>query len=333
MIVKHYKNNSISYRNRFFLYSIHPAVKIFVFICWLKIILGLNFTSDFIHNDWFKNFFYIVILIFNFFLVFWLFTKTNYSWIKLIKNISHLNWLIILSLIFNLSTMSKAYDDIKILMWDKFYIWFLIVLLFFVFKYYFLSGLYSYVFLLINFLLPSLFFSRGWFIGNIKMLFLSPNYIWKTFFVIIRILMIFLMFTLFSLTTSFMEINDGLELILKPLKKIHFPLETFTMLLSLIYMFIPFLLFESQKIIKAQTSRGINLNTQNIFKKIYYLIALLIPIFVLSFKKSSILANAMESRGYILGAPRTKLTYYSMNYIDYLILFFHLLLLFCSFII
>ncbi|MDO8053953.1 energy-coupling factor transporter transmembrane protein EcfT ['Opuntia sp.' phytoplasma] len=331
MIKTNDKNNIVSYRNSFFLYSIHPAVKIFIFFCWLKIILGLNFALNFIYKDLVNIFFYIIILIVNFFLILWLLQKTNYSWVKLLKKFSHLNWLIILSLIWNLSTVSKSSDDIKIFMWNNFYIWCLITLLFFIFKYYFVNGFYSYFFLIIIFLLPRFFVSRSWFINETQILFLSSNYIWKTFFVIIRILMIFLVFALFSGTTSFMEINDGLEFILKPLKKINFPLETLTMLLSLIYMFIPFLLSESQKIIKAQTSRGIDLNTQNIFKKIYYFIALLIPIFVLSFQKSSILANAMESRGYVLGAPRTKLTYYCMSYLDYLILFFHLLLLCWSF--
>ncbi|MDO8063905.1 energy-coupling factor transporter transmembrane component T [Candidatus Phytoplasma bonamiae] len=331
MIVKNYKNNAVSYRNSFFLYSINPSVKIFIFLCWLKIILSLNFTLDFIDKDWVNIVFYIIILIVNCFLIFWLFQKTHYSWIKLLNKFSHLNWLIILSLIFNLSTISKSNDDIKILIWNKFYIWCLIILFFLIFKYFFLNGFYSYFFLIIMFVLPGVFVSQNWFINETQVLFLSSNYIWKTFFVIIRILMIFIVFTLFALTTSFLEINDGLEFILKPLKKINFPLETLTMLLSLIYMFIPFLLSESQKIIKAQTSRGIDLNTHNIFKKIYYLIALLIPIFVLSFKKSSILANAMESRGYVLGASRTKLTCYCMSYQDYLILFFHLLLLFWTF--
>ncbi|MDO8059136.1 energy-coupling factor transporter transmembrane protein EcfT ['Crotalaria aegyptiaca' phytoplasma] len=331
MIKTNDKNNIASYRNSFFLYSIHPAVKIFIFFCWLKIILGLNFSLNFIHKDLVNIFFYIIILIVNFFLIFWLLQKTNYSWVKLLKKFSHLNWLIILSLILNLSTVSKSSDDIKIFMWNNFYIWCFITLLFFIFKYYFVNSFYSYFFLIIILLLPRFFVSRSWFINETQILFLSSNYIWKTFFVIIRILMIFLVFALFSETTSFIEINDGLEFILKPLKKINFPLETLTMLLSLIYMFIPFLLSESQKIIKAQTSRGIDLNTQNIFKKIYYFISLLIPIFVLSFQKSSILANAMESRGYILGAPRTKLTYYYMSYLDYLILFFHLLLLCWSF--
>ncbi|MDV3197942.1 MAG: energy-coupling factor transporter transmembrane protein EcfT, partial [Candidatus Phytoplasma australasiaticum] len=166
-----------------------------------------------------------VILIVNCFLIFWLFQKTHYSWIKLFKKFSHLNWLIILSLIFNLSTISKSSDDIKILIWNKFYIWCLIIFLFFIFKYFFLNGVYSYFFLIIMFLLPGLFVSQNCFINETQILFLSSSYIWKTFFVIIRILMIFVVFTLFAWTTSFMEINDGLEFILKPLKKINFPLK------------------------------------------------------------------------------------------------------------
>jgi energy-coupling factor transport system permease protein len=133
---------------------------------------------------------------------------------------------------------------------------------------------------------------------------------------------------LFNKITSFIEIQDGLDIILSPLKKCKISTETFTLFLSLIFMANTFLLQETNKILKAQIARGMDLHKKNVFKRINHLLALLVPIFVLVFKRSLVLSNAMEVRGYVLSAPRTKMITYRWKIIDFVTLSAILALLF-----
>ena len=92
-------------------------------------------------------------------------------------------------------------------------------------------------------------------------------------------------------------------------------------MISLTLRSIPTLLNETDKIMKAQTSRGADFNESSIGQKIGQIIALLIPVFVISFDRAEDLSNAMEARGYIIGEERTKLDVYKIGFKDYLALF------------
>ena len=135
----------------------------------------------------------------------------------------------------------------------------------------------------------------------------------RIIFIFIRILTVIIVTSLLTYTTSTTELNDGLESVLKPLKYIGIPVSVFSMMLSLTLRSIPTLLEETDKIMKAQASRGVDFKESKLVEKIVQIISLLIPIFVVSFKRSLDLSNAMEVRGYILGAPRTKLISYQWN--------------------
>jgi energy-coupling factor transport system permease protein len=126
--------------------------------------------------------------------------------------------------------------------------------------------------------------------------------------------------SLLTFTTSTIELNDGLESLMKPLRIIKIPTYIFSMMISLTLRSIPTLLVETDKIMKAQTSRGADFNESTLRQKIRQIIALLIPVFVISFDRADDLSNAMEVRGYIIGEPRTKLDVYNINYKDILIL-------------
>ena len=116
------------------------------------------------------------------------------------------------------------------------------------------------------------------------------------------------------------DINNGLESILSPLKLLHIPVAVFAMLISLTLRFIPTLMQESRKIMNAQASRGVDFNEGSLKEKVNQIISLLVPMFVISFKRAEDLSNAMEARGYIIGAKRTKLDELKLRWRDYLCL-------------
>ena len=127
--------------------------------------------------------------------------------------------------------------------------------------------------------------------------------------------------SLLTFTTMTTDINDGLEGILFPLKWIKVPVDVLTMMVSLTLRYIPTLLIETDKIMKAQASRGVDFKEASLKDKITQVISLLIPVFVISFKRAEDLANAMEVRGYVIGQKRTKIDVLKIKTSDYLAFF------------
>lgn len=112
---------------------------------------------------------------------------------------------------------------------------------------------------------------------------------------------------LLTYTTSPIALTDGLESLLKPLKKIKVPVHLFAMMMTIALRFIPTLVEETEKIMNAQKSRGADFTQGNIVKRVKALIPILIPLFVSSFKRADELATAMECRCYRGDVNRTKL--------------------------
>ena len=143
----------------------------------------------------------------------------------------------------------------------------------------------------------------------------------KSGFIFIRIVLMISLTQLLTLTTMSMDINNGLEWLLSPLKLFKIPVGVFAMLVSLTLRFIPTLLSESKKIMAAQASRGLDFNEGNLKDKANQIIALLIPMFVISFKRADELSNAMEARGYVIGAKRTRIDLLKFRFIDFFCIF------------
>lgn len=159
------------------------------------------------------------------------------------------------------------------------------------------------------------------------------NFIWSDFtfnlyqkglenalFIFIRIILMIGVTALLTFSTMSTDINNGLEAVLSPLKLIKIPVGIFSMLISLTLRFIPTLLDESKKIMNAQASRGVDFNEGSLKAKVNQIISLLIPMFVISFKRADDLANAMEARGYIVGGKRTKLDELKLRWRDYTVM-------------
>ena len=137
-------------------------------------------------------------------------------------------------------------------------------------------------------------------------------------FLIVRIALVVLGASLLTLTTSPVEIADGLESLLFPLKFIKFPVHEFALIMSIALRFIPTLLEETDRIIKAQKARGADFENGNIFKKIKALIPVLIPLLISSFRRADELADAMDARCYAGSKNRTRYKKLTFTYRDLL---------------
>jgi energy-coupling factor transport system permease protein len=112
---------------------------------------------------------------------------------------------------------------------------------------------------------------------------------------------------LLTLTTTPILVADAIERLLNPLKRIRFPSHEMAMMMSIALRFVPTLLEETDKIMKAQSSRGADYDTGNLIAKAKGLVTVLIPLFVSAFKRAEELAVAMEARCYRGGEGRTRL--------------------------
>ena len=113
--------------------------------------------------------------------------------------------------------------------------------------------------------------------------------------------------SLLTLTTSPVALADGIELLLGPLKAIHFPAHELAMMMTIALRFIPTLLEETDKIMKAQMARGADFESGNLLSRAKAMVPLLVPLFVSAFRRAGELAMAMEARCYHGGENRTRL--------------------------
>ena len=143
----------------------------------------------------------------------------------------------------------------------------------------------------------------------------------KGAFFLIRIILIVFLSTILTSSTSTTDINLGLEWVLHPLTYIKVPVAEIAMMFSLTLRFIPTLLIETNKIMKAQASRGIDFNEGTFVQKIKQIVTLLIPMFFISITRAEDLANAMEARGYVIGSPRTNIDELKFRNRDYFAFF------------
>jgi energy-coupling factor transport system permease protein len=139
-------------------------------------------------------------------------------------------------------------------------------------------------------------------------------------FISLRFFLLILVTSLLTLTTTPIEITDGIEYLLAPLKKVKFPVHELALMMSIALRFIPTLMQETEKIMKAQTARGVDFSSGPIKERIKAIIPLLIPLFISSFKRAEELAVAMEARGYRGGEGRTKYRQLSWGLADTLML-------------
>ncbi|MCB9498277.1 MAG: energy-coupling factor transporter transmembrane protein EcfT [Bacillales bacterium] len=146
-------------------------------------------------------------------------------------------------------------------------------------------------------------------------------------FVFFRLITVVSLATILTLTTKPTELTLGTEYLMKPLKIFKINPEEFALIISIALRYIPTILDESFKIMDAQASRGADFKQGSLTKKVGQLVSLLVPMFVISFERSDQLADAMESRNFVPGKPKTKYRALKWQTADTISLIFSLLLL------
>ena len=146
-------------------------------------------------------------------------------------------------------------------------------------------------------------------------------------FIAIRLVLLIIGSSLMTLTTTPNQLTDAMEKLMHPLTKIKVPVHEISMMMSIALRFIPILLEETDKIMKAQMARGADFESGNLIKKIKAMLPHLVPLFVSAFRRANDLAMAMEARCYQGGDNRTKmkpLKYHKRDSISYGILLVYL---------
>jgi len=171
-----------------------------------------------------------------------------------------------------------------------------------------IKGLRPILFLVILTLILHVFLTKG---GDViwqwRFISIEEEGLYTGLFMVSRILLLIMFTSLLTLTTSPLELTDGIEYLLSPLKRIGVPASELAMMMTIALRFIPTLLEEAEKIMKAQMARGADFESGNIIKRAKNLIPLLVPLFISAFRRADDLALAMESRCYHGGEGRTRL--------------------------
>ena len=188
-------------------------------------------------------------------------------------------------------------------------------------------GMKAIAFLLAFSVVLNLFLTQGEVIYEFWKFKITKEGIYTAGFMAIRLSFLIIGSSIMTLTTTPNNLTDGLEKGLGFLKIIHVPVHEISMMMSIALRFIPILMEETDKIMKAQMARGADFESGNMFKRVKSLVPLLVPLFVSAFRRANDLAMAMEARCYRGGEGRTKmkpLKYKKRDAIGYLVLALYL---------
>lgn len=185
---------------------------------------------------------------------------------------------------------------------------------------YFINGLKPILMLIVFTVILQLFFTKGTSqpLVEYKFIKIYQEGLIAALFIFLRLLILVFSSSILTLTSSPMQLTASLEFILKPFSYIGLPTSEISMMMTIALRFIPTILEETDRLIKAQSARGANFETGSVLKRINNLIPILIPLFVSSFRRADELAIAMESRCFQVGAPRTHLKIMRFKWFDYI---------------
>lgn len=172
--------------------------------------------------------------------------------------------------------------------------------------------------LILTFLM-NVFFIPGETIFSWGIFKISDQGLSQAIFMSIRLVLLVVGTSLLTLTTSPIELTDGIEKLFSPLKVIGFPAHSIAMMMTIALRFIPTLIDETDKIMKAQMARGADFESGNIMSRAKNLVPLLVPLFINALRRADELANAMEARCYRGGDNRTRLNELSIGRSDNII--------------
>ncbi len=172
---------------------------------------------------------------------------------------------------------------------------------------YMVKGMKAIVFLLLVTVVFNLFLTPGETLVSFWKFRITKEGVRQAVFMALRLMLLIIGSSLMTLTTTPNNLTDGLEKLLKPLKAIRVPVHEIAMMMSIALRFIPILLDETDKIMKAQLARGADFESGNLIKKAKSMVPILVPLFISAFRRANDLAMAMEARCYRGGEHRTKM--------------------------
>ena len=162
----------------------------------------------------------------------------------------------------------------------------------------------------------NLFYTQGDYVWHWKFLHISVEGIRMAVFMVLRLMLLIIATSMLTYTTSPIQLTDGLERLLAPLKKLHVPVHELSMMMSIALRFIPTLIEETEKIISAQKARGADFDSGNLIQRAKAMIPILVPLFISAFRRADELATAMECRLYRGDVGRTRMRQLKIARVD-----------------
>ena len=172
---------------------------------------------------------------------------------------------------------------------------------------FFFRGIKAIVFIVLLTVILQMFMTPGESLVELGFLKITKEGVHQAVFMGTRLVLLVSVTSILTLTTTPIALTDGIENLLKPFQKVGVPAHELAMMMTIALRFIPTLVEETDKIMKAQAARGANFDSGNIVEKVKALVPLLVPLFLSAFQRADELAIAMEARCYHGGANRTRL--------------------------
>ncbi len=140
----------------------------------------------------------------------------------------------------------------------------------------------------------------------------------RGFFISLRLVLLLLFSSLLTFTTSPLKLTDAMETLMNPLKRVGIPAHELAMMMTIALRFVPTLIEETDKIMKAQQSRGANFSSGPLMERIRNVVPIIVPLFISAFRRADELAMAMEARCYRGGIGRTRMKELMTSMTDYM---------------
>ena len=178
------------------------------------------------------------------------------------------------------------------------------------------KGLKPIMMMLVFTALLHLFCTPGKAIFSLGVLHITIEGVQKCIFLTVRLTLMMIGSSLMTLTTTPNQLTDGIEQMLRPLRKLHIPVHEFALMMSIALRFIPILMEELDKIMKAQLARGADFESGNFLHRLKNMLPILLPLFASAMRRANELAYAMDARCYHGGEGRTKMKPLRYGYRD-----------------
>ena len=193
-----------------------------------------------------------------------------------------------------------------------------------------IRGLRAILFILLFTMVLNIFLTPGTILWQWKAFKITEEGLRTAFVMAVRLILLILGASVMTLTTTPNKLTSAMETMFRPLKKIGVPVHEIAMMMSIALRFIPILLEETDKIMKAQMARGADFESGGLIKRVKAMVPLLVPLFISAFRRANDLAMAMEARCYHGGDGRTQmkpLIYTRKDYIAYAVLAVYLVVI------